>query len=163
MVGTRNRFSEVLNDADHEGHERLRASELVGLAQDAAVATRPDVVIVHVGTNDLSAGVRPATVVGSIESIIFELRAGQPDVDIIVAQIIPYPTDSGEVAQYNSLISERLPAWNEAGVGRVLAADVNTGYDIDVHSRDGIHPNYVGGERMAGTFFTALEALYGAC
>ena len=52
---------------------------------------RPDIVLLHIGTNDLNAfGKTPEHVVTEIEKIISILQTWNPNVDILVAQIIPF-------------------------------------------------------------------------
>ncbi len=163
MVGTRNRFSSAVGDADHQGYVGWKAEELVSVAGSTVAATSPDVVIVHAGTNDLAGGRRPANVVGHLDSIIAEIRGAQPEVDIIVAMIIPFQGDTGQVAEFNSLVALQVPTWEETGPGRVVLANVYDGFDVNWHTRDGVHPNEAGGERLAIEFMKNLQVLYGGC
>lgn len=170
MVGTRNRFGETVGDADHEGYARWSAAELAEIAQDRAAKVEPDVVIVHAGTNDLAGGTSPEVTLERLATIVSELQSGSPGTVVIVAQIIPYESDTGEVARFNELVAAFVSEANtdevnagEDSAGQVVLVDVNTGFDLARHARDGIHPNDEGGRRLATTFYDALIALNGPC
>ncbi len=96
------RVGDATFDSDHQGHMGWQTSELLlgsewdpdgNLASwlDALGADRPDIVTVHIGTNDLIVGVAsPADTVASIAEIVDVLRQANPDVTVLIAQIIPY-------------------------------------------------------------------------
>ena len=65
--------------------------ELRQLALIYLQENRPDIVLLHIGTNDLNAfGKTPEHVVTEIEKIISILQTWNPNVDILVAEIIPF-------------------------------------------------------------------------
>ncbi len=88
-------------DTNHEGHTGWTAKELLngsewdpaggeGLAQ-WLTGYRPDIVALHIGTNDLIIGdLSPAQIAADIEKVIESLRESNPEVTVLVAQIIPY-------------------------------------------------------------------------
>ncbi len=162
MVGSRNRFDDEVADADHEGYARWSALELSDIARDRASDASPDIAIVHAGTNDLAGGVEPAIALERLERIVEELRSGAPGISVIVAQIIPYAADQGEVAIFNGLVADFVER-TDASAQRVVVADVFTGFVVDEHTRDGIHPNDEGGDRLAAVFDDALRSLGVPC
>ncbi len=86
-------------DQDHEGHSGWAASEILAGNPDEPDAGRlvewlktveTDVVLLHVGTNDLARlGSDAELVADRISRIVFELQQVMPDVTIFVAQITP--------------------------------------------------------------------------
>lgn len=88
-------------DTAHEGHTGWTAAELLtgsdwdpaggGGLDEWLELYRPDVVALHIGTNDLIIGkLTPAEIAEDIGKIIERLRRSNPDVTILLAQIIPY-------------------------------------------------------------------------
>lgn len=88
-------------DTDHEGHTGWQTSELLeGSLWDLGDPGNlsvwlddyvPDIAVIHIGTNDLIVAVStPAEIAEDIESVIEELRRANPQVEVLVAQIIPY-------------------------------------------------------------------------
>lgn len=106
------RIGDETFDSDHQGHTGWQTSELLlgsewdpdgNLAEwlDELGPDRPDIVTLHIGTNDLIVGVAsPADTAAAITEIIAELRAANPTVTVLVAQIIPYlPRDFASVPE----------------------------------------------------------------
>ena len=112
LIGTQNSFpvrvavddlsyDGVSFDTDHEGHIGWTANEiLVGSEWDPAGGGgleewlggyTPDIVALHIGTNDLVIGeLTPAEIATDIGEVVDRLRLSNPDVAVLVAQIIPY-------------------------------------------------------------------------
>jgi len=77
--------------SQHEGHAGKRTDELIPIAREAGKANMADVVLLHVGTNDLlQAHSSLESVAANIYTIIETLRSSNPKVIILVAQIIPF-------------------------------------------------------------------------
>lgn len=88
-------------DSDHEGHTGWTARELLdgslwdpdggGGLDDWLSGYDPDIVALHIGTNDLIIGELSADEIASdIGEVIGRLREDNADVTVLVAQIIPY-------------------------------------------------------------------------
>jgi lysophospholipase L1-like esterase len=75
-------------DQDHEGHSGWRADQVLAQISGWANATHPDVVLIHLGTNDLRAGQTPQSTINEIGQISDVLRSVNPNVKIVLAQII---------------------------------------------------------------------------
>jgi hypothetical protein len=81
----------VAHDGDNEGHGGFQA---VGIANQNQLpgwlaATRPDVVLMHLGTNDIWGNTPAATILAAYNTLVDQMRASNPSMRIIVAQIIP--------------------------------------------------------------------------
>ncbi len=88
-------------DTDHEGHTGWQTKELLdGSLWDAGdpgnldvwlADYTPDIALIHIGTNDLIVGSStPSEIADDIEALIEQLRGDNPNVTVLVAQIIPY-------------------------------------------------------------------------
>ena len=162
-------------DQDHEGHSGLKADHILNggaiidgqpagkLSDWLAQIAVPDIVILHVGTNDLIMWESIDSTINDIRGIIGVLRAANPDVKIILSKIIPATTDyiaAGRVEELNQkLVTLRK---NETQTGSpIYLADPFTGFDeaIGADTFDGVHPNDSGEQKMAADFFSILDPL----
>ena len=82
-------------DFDQDGHGGFSAT---GIADNNQLppwlaAARPDIVLVHLGTNDMWGHfITTATKLAAFTKLVGQMRAGNPNMKIIVAQIIPMST-----------------------------------------------------------------------
>jgi len=82
-------------DSDHEGHGGWRSDQISYNIESWVKLNTPDIVLFHVGTNDLAQGYSPSHVIEHIGKTIEILRLYNPEVIIFVAQIIPYDLETG--------------------------------------------------------------------
>jgi lysophospholipase L1-like esterase len=117
----------------------------------------PDIALIHLGTNDVRQGWSDSAISNGLGRIIDELRAGNPKVVILLAQIIP-TRNSETTAKIRSLNKEiaRLAGRRDSSKSPVVVVDQFTGFDPDAHTFDGVHPNDAGDERMASRWHEAL-------
>lgn len=145
-------------DQDHEGWWGIRVDTMneLGVATASAQALQPDVALIHLGTNDLAAREGPASTVSELELLITGLQAVKPDMNILVAQIIPCDP---------IYCSDDVPAFNEAiatfsslstGDSSVIVVDMETGFGLS-DLRDPFHPTDAGDELIASRWMKALE------
>ena len=151
-------------DGDHEGHGGLAATDPADRNQlppwlDAA---RPDIVLMHLGTNDMWGNFRPVdTVITAYSKLVDQMRADNPDVKILVAKIIPMkcPECTHVVALNNA-----IPAWaagKTTARSPITVVDHWTGFDTTTDTGDGVHPNDAGFRKMADRWYPALTAALG--
>ncbi|MGC9665554.1 cellulose binding domain-containing protein [Planosporangium sp. 12N6] len=147
-------------DGDNEGHGGYSAT---GIADQNQLppwlnAAKPDIVLMHLGTNDLWGGTIPTdTILAAYTKMVGQMRANNPDMKIIVAQIIPMacnPCASGVVALNNA-----IPGW-AAGLttarSPIVVVDQWTGFNTATDTGDGVHPNDAGFRKMADRWYPAL-------
>lgn len=143
-------------DADHEGHAGWRSDQLAEHAEPWARESRPDIVLLHIGTNDVGAG-QPSDVCQNITRIVTAFRESNPQVRFLVALIIPYqdPAAREAVARLNRKLGPCLAAL-DTPEAPVTAVDHFTGFDPARLTSDGMHPNAEGTREMARRWFAAL-------
>ncbi|MGE3153705.1 MAG: SGNH/GDSL hydrolase family protein [Nitrospiraceae bacterium] len=143
-------------DSDHEGHPGWRADEVADHLDGWAGSARPDVVLIHLGTNDLAQGQPPTDVIRDLTRIIDRLRVVNPHVHILVAQIIPMGAEGpAHVLELNAAIATLADRVGTAD-SPVEAVDQFTGFDHAGMTWDGIHPNRKGNKTMATVWMQAL-------
>lgn len=150
-------------DFDHEGHGGFSAT---GIADNNQLppwlaAARPDIILVHLGTNDMWGGFIPlATKLAAFTKLVGQMRANNASVKIVVAQIIPMSaaacaTCPADVVAFNNAI----PGW-AAGLttaqSPIFVADLWTGFNATTDTGDGVHPNDTGFQKMANSWYPVL-------
>jgi len=146
-------------DMDHEGHPGWRADEVLAQIRGWATATSPDVVLIHLGHNDLCQGQGIQGTVEEIAAIVDELRTVNAAVKIVVAQVIASSAPChSQIASFNmqlpTLVSTRSTASSP-----VVLVDQHTGFEPATMTVDGTHPNVAGDSRMASRWFEKLAPL----
>jgi lysophospholipase L1-like esterase len=147
-------------DMDHEGHWGWRADEVLGRVGEWADTELPDIVLLHLGTNDVLQSQSTASTIDEMGQIIDRIRAAKTDVTILLAQLIPVD-NPGRNAAIRSLNEDILKLaeskTNEHSPIRVV--DQFSGFDPRLDTYDGLHPNPGGEEKMAQTWFSVLQQI----
>lgn len=181
FVGLRNsRQSDPASftDNDHEGYSAYRIDQIADGAgfwkappiEQRLKAWEPAVVTIHAGTNDAQQNyffdADPArgmpSVIDRLDSLVNRIRAHNPNIYIVVAQIVPANAPASAVTQdyvrrLNALIPG-LVARHQAQGHRVSLVDLYTPMLPYPHP-DGIHPSQEGFQVMGETLFQALVSL----
>lgn len=157
----------VPHDGDNEGH----GGELVTNVADQELlparlaATRPDIVVMHFGTNDVWSSVPPDRILTAYTELVAQMRASNPRMRVLVAQIIPMnPGSCAACAQRVADFNARIPGWAAATStdrSPVTVVDQWTGFDPATDTYDGVHPNAAGDAKIAARWFPPLAALLG--
>lgn len=127
----------------------------------------PDMVMLQLGVNDMWGGNTPyQTVLGRYETLIGQMRAHNPRIVVVVAQIHKINTincssnGSGYDPSAEALVNA-VPAWaatmNSAD-SPVFVADLWTNSFV-TETSDCVHPDAAGAERMGGNWFNAIADL----
>ncbi|MEN0067024.1 MAG: SGNH/GDSL hydrolase family protein [Myxococcota bacterium] len=149
-------------DRDHEGHGGWTTGDIDDELETFLAGYTPDVVLVHLGTNDASDvvnnGASLRTSEAAMTSIVEKLRADNPSVAIYLAQIIPFETSNVElnetVDDWNQRLAQ-LSSGLDTSSSPISLVDMNTGFG-DADLNDGVHPNEQGAARMAQAWAEAL-------
>lgn len=144
-------------DLDHEGRWDYRADELVGTAANAVAEHAPDVILIHIGTNDLMRGQSVTSTLADIAAIIDSVRLAKPDIAILVAQLVPASDVRSKIIELNSLIPG-LVATRFDRRSPLIVVDQFTGY-FSEDNYDGIHPAKSGEGKIASNWTNAILGL----
>ena len=153
-------------DLNHEGHWGWRADEIIkgrffrGRLSKWLKKYTPDIVLMHLGTNDVLQGKSISSTLDELQLIIDILRVENPNVTILIAKLIPLYDPAGNIL-INRLNEEipRLVSVKDSPESRVLAVDHNSNFDAKEDTYDGAHPNPVGEMKMAQKWFDIIESL----
>src|SRR4051794_24454849 len=102
-------------DFDHEGHGGFSATGIANNDQlpPWLAAARPDVVMMHLGTNDMWGGYIPLQdKLNAFTKLVGQMRANNANVKIIVAQITPMSTAACATCPADVAALDRaIPGW----------------------------------------------------
>jgi lysophospholipase L1-like esterase len=154
-------------DGENEGHGGFLATNVADQNQLPGwlAATHPDVVMMHFGTNDVWNNRSPATILAAFTKLVAQMRAANPAMRILVAQILPMnPANCAECAQRVIDLNAAIPAWAAAtstAASPVTVVDQWTGFNTATDTGDGVHPNDSGNSKIANRWYPALVAALG--
>lgn len=142
-------------------------------------AEQPDYVLIHLGTNDMGRQFRSSlssdaeinqwadVTLGEMRDVIDGVITGHNNASslrILVANFIPYARDTISATQMvvaaraSDLYTKRLESMVlDLADPRILIVDVESNFNPDTMTSDGIHPNSVGEEHLAGAFLPVLR------
>lgn len=147
-------------DTDHEGRWGLgtaaAAQQVVGWVTQAD----PDVLIVHLGTNDVGRRENLNEVEAAMRTLINNARRANPHLKILLAQIIPREDHQLAVLDLNQRYAD-LAAELDSSESPVRVVDCHSGFDPTLDTYDGVHPNESGERRMAAALADALHIEFG--
>lgn len=156
---TENNCRDTKYDRDNEGHSGFLAINIANNKQlEGWLQKNPaDVITMHLGTNDIvQQNKAVADIIKAFDTLIGVMRASNPKMKIIVAQIIPMG-----MGNFNTKIQQlnaQIPSW-AAGHNKtespVWVVDQYTGFSSS-DLRDGVHPNDSGDTKMLNVWYPAL-------
>lgn len=159
FVGSQQDGPGSLLDRNNEGHPGWRIDQISAKVVGWLEATQPQIILLHIGTNDIIQGYSPAVAAARLQYLLDQITTTDPNADVVVAQIIPLgkPLLDLRVAAYNRYIP--LIAHQMAARGKHVAY-------IDMYNivpvsdlTDGIHPNVAGYALMANEWYQALRPI----
>jgi len=155
-------------DGDNEGHGGFQATGIANqnLLPGWLSTTSPDVVLMHLGTNDVWNNVPAATILAAYGKLVDQMRAANPSMKILVAQIIPMtPSGCTWCPAGVSALNGAIPAWaagKSTAQSPIAVVDQFSGFDTAVDTTDGVHPDDSGFQKMSDRWYPALTPLLGS-
>ena len=149
-------------DPWHEGHGGWQASGgidggLVAKVFEWLTDNPADIVLLHIGTNDIDNGETPAAIVSQVELILDEIFSYDPEIIVILAQIINRQIIDQDTTDFNNL----LPGMINAHPNRdnIFLVDQENALTYPDDLGDSVHPNETGYNKMADVWFDELEQI----
>nr|MCU0792991.1 SGNH/GDSL hydrolase family protein [Opitutaceae bacterium] len=143
----------------HEAYSGNNAEFVAKKVAEHAAGNVPDIALIHAGHNYFAENAPVPKIIAATERMIASLRAANPRVTVLVAQVIP----SAKLPKYsyipelNAELARVAPGWSTPE-SRVLVVDQFTGFDpVEDTVADLVHPNARGIEKLARRWFEALE------
>lgn len=146
----------TLADKDHEGHPGWTISQINAIAPCTIREHRPNVVTLHIGTNDMARNVAVDTAPDRLRSLIRRITDQAPETSVVVATLIPstVPTTMNRIQRYNEAIPGIVADFQRRG-RPVFLADMGAVTPGDM--TDSLHPNANGYRKMAEAFARTID------
>lgn len=145
-------------DAHHESESGLRTDEIMAQLPGNLASNTPDYVAIHLGTNDVLQGFSVTDAKENLRTIIGQLRAVNPFVEIFLAKIIPAPPafDANAIL-LNGHIDDLAGEEDQPGSPITLVDHYNRFDPSALVRNDKIHPNDDGEIEMANRWFAVMH------
>ncbi|MDQ7744469.1 SGNH/GDSL hydrolase family protein [Hydrogenophaga pseudoflava] len=143
-------------DLDHEGYWDYSVNELTPRVGGLVAQAEPDVVLVHLGTNDVLGGQSANGIAQELGALIDGIRAGKPDTHILLAKIIPAAPDPAGTAALNRLI-DGLASGRSTSTSPIAVVNQASGYSTG-DNYDGVHPGPGGESKLGNRWADAVLA-----
>jgi lysophospholipase L1-like esterase len=129
---------------------------------DAVRAERPDVLLVSLGLIDLGFYTTPEQTEANVREFVHQARTANPRVAAVLLPVIPNsraeldPGFAAQCEEFNTRLGKVAADLDTAG-SPLLLASAPPGYDIQLDTYDGTHPNASGEHRLAAAFADAMH------
>jgi lysophospholipase L1-like esterase len=163
-VGSLRSGDDIVPGPSHEGHPAWTISEVINGIDSERWLETPDIILLHIGTNDIGRGrsslavtitYNAASAANKLAALLDDMLARLPHAHIIVAQIIPF---KGGSSQGHRLFNAAIPGIVAARGPQVSMVDMQ-GLLLPTDYADSIHPNPAGYDKMARAWKSAIRAV----
>ena len=144
-------------DLDHEGHPGWRIDQLSADIDEWMAQSRPDVVLLDIGTNDYVHKYDTDMAPARLSDLLDRILMFSPKVRVVVAKLL-VPTGQGRargIAAYNAV----LPSVVASKGPRVRLADMSR--ISNRNTVEGLHPDDLGYRQMSFQWYEALRPVLG--
>lgn len=145
-------------DKNHEGHWGWRADQILNRMGTWANKFKPDIALIHLGTNDMYQSQSVSSTISELSKIIDRLRSANSKVTILLAKIIPSRNSAknSRIKNLNAAIPG-LASSKNTNASRVVVVDQYSGFNASSDNYDGTHPSPSGEAKMANKWFNAMK------
>jgi len=137
-------------------------NQLANRVDAAFTANPPNIVLLHIGTNNLYQGLQQG-VTGQLGDLIDQIINDAPNALLVVAQITPLGSATNGVQAYNAavpaIVQQRIDAGKHLLLVNMSAAFTAANNNVSALLADGVHPNDQGYAIMAQTWYNAIESV----
>jgi lysophospholipase L1-like esterase len=142
---------------NHEGHDGITVTGITGyVPPKKAFTTTPHIVLLHIGTNDMTSNADPTTTANQLDTLVSNLVQAAPDALIVVAKIVPLGYSN---TNYNSYIA-KIPDVVKAHASKnqnVVLIDMSTLPAADIRGSGNVHPTDKGYADMADLWYGVIK------
>jgi len=153
-------FQKFVFDQDHDGYSGYTTESLADDMERILVSNTPDIVLLYIGTNDVMRQVPMKDRIRNMGRIVASLRAKNPNVRILIAQISPtsdlFRNDYAELETFNEELIT-LAQDRSTSSSPIVLVDMHTAWSPALFDQeDGLHPNNEGEVQIAERWANAL-------
>lgn len=144
-------------DNDFEAWGGFVISEVAAKAENS-IKFQPNLVLLHVGTNDMIHNIDVVNAHNRLAILIDRLFATIPGVTILASTLLPTSVEPARGKIFNANLPAMIKSRQAAGK-KILLVDMSSSFfsmaDI---TADGIHPTDAGYEKMAAVWYQGISA-----
>ncbi|MEV3873858.1 SGNH/GDSL hydrolase family protein [Streptomyces sp. NPDC049906] len=142
-------------DADHEGHSGYRIDQVAGGIGPWLAASRPNVITLHLGSNDINRDHQVDTAPARLAALLDRITAATPGTTVLLAPLVPNskPGVQPRVDAFNRALPALVAERRQRGA-KIRLVDFGAIGATDLV--DGLHPNDSGYRKMAHAFRAGL-------
>jgi lysophospholipase L1-like esterase len=152
-------------DNDNEGHQGFKINEIQDIIAADDIPSQPNVVILHVGTNDCLQNYQISGAPARWQALIQSLLDSIPGVTIITSTLLP----NGNFLEDGTPVENLVKGFNAAVPGivagfqarnqKVLYVDMHSSFFsiADITASDGTHPTDAGYQKMAAVWYQGFQ------
>jgi autotransporter-associated beta strand protein len=157
FIGNSIENSSLMAQPHHEGHPGITIGQIASnIAGWLATVDNPDVVLLHIGTNDLGSGDFP-NAINRLDDLITQIATLRPYAHIIVTNLMERGAPQ-ILTDFNPYVQAKVNA--QAALGRrVSFLDMHAAVPYPANMADGLHPNQTGYNLMAAAWLGAIQAV----
>ncbi|MFD0746284.1 FG-GAP-like repeat-containing protein [Phytohabitans flavus] len=143
------------------GHPSWLIEDIANITDSALATYRPNVVLLHIGTNDMNRDVDPSGAIDRLTSLIDQIFRGAPGVTLLVSTLVPSSnaTTQARINAYNTALLSRVDQLRASGK-HVLPVRMSAVTTADL--ADYLHPSDAGYRKMAAAFLRGVLAVASA-
>jgi len=141
-------------DADHASQWGWTVNKVAAHLPKWLEKVEADVVLIHLGTNDLLLGQGTESTLNDLKGLVRILREDNPNIRILLAQLMP-SASSRDFRGFNQALAKAAPGWATPR-SPVEVVDCFTGFDLQNWTYDGLHPFGKGEVFLAERFSAAV-------
>jgi lysophospholipase L1-like esterase len=148
----------------HEGHGGWKISQIAGVIDNAMSSSRPHIVLLKIGTNDINGNDNIANAPTRLANLIDQICDNAPDALLVVSAIVPTTNDgtNNNVRNYNTAIKQKAEEAAAAGkhvvfVDNYQAFAQNSNYKT-AYMADSLHPNTAGYVVLGDSFYSVISS-----
>ncbi|MFD0568160.1 SGNH/GDSL hydrolase family protein [Kitasatospora gansuensis] len=148
----------AMADPDTEGHSGYMIDDIRSGVDGWLATARPDVVLLHIGINDLNRGVDREHAKDRLAALVDRIFADRPGVTVVLQGLIPTTVnDTGLIPLYNEAAEQLARDRRAEGkkLGYVAAPELPM-----AELPDGLHPNDAGYAKLARNFYDRLDQAF---
>jgi predicted neuraminidase/lysophospholipase L1-like esterase len=165
FVGSEAGNSKGLTDPDHEGHGGWKADQIRDNINSWLNAHPAEIVLLHIGTNDISRGQDADGIANEIGQILDNIdsweKAKGEDVWVILARIVNRSDHTGSSGQETTSLNNKIQSLADARIAagdKIIVVDMESALNYPADLDDKVHPNESGYGKMAAVWFNALNS-----
>jgi lysophospholipase L1-like esterase len=157
FVGSQTTGVIVEADHNHEGHKGYQIDQIQAGIDGWMATYQPDVVLLHIGTNDMYRNYQVATAPDRLGALIDQILAKKPTTQVLVSKLIPSADAATQtrIDAYNAaipgIVASKGPRVHLVDMAGITTADL---FDL-------LHPTDLGYAKMSDRWYPVLTSVLG--